>query len=145
MSKSSEKEPTSGTFSMADLVTHCAGGLLNESCGERTSQIFIQKHSAANLPWPRGPLHVSTLLLQSPCLLWFLSHSDPSQSWWPALLPISGPLFNFFLSVLCILLTLVLPYSFRQRARQLPPQDTLSVWGWVGPLHFPLGRKNVNK
>ena len=107
-------------------------------------QILIQKHSAANLPWPVVPCtsHFASptplFTLVSVSALTLLSLGD--LPYYPYLTFVST-------FPLCSLhpLDFSITYSFRQRTRQLPPQDTLSVWGWVGPPHFPLGRKNVNK
>lgn len=143
MSKSSEKNPTSGTFSMADPVTHIVlGEGLLSSCGERTLPNIHPETLLLLIclgPWSPARL---TLLLQPPCLLWFLS---------PALTFCSlgdlpyYPYLTFvppFLSVLCILLTLVLPIvSGKEQGSFLPQRYTLSLEAAGGSLHFPLGRE----
>lgn len=128
------KEPTSGTFSVADLVTHCAGG---GGVKWKLRWKDLSKYSSRNtlLLISRGPWSPArlTLLLQPPCLLWFLSLLWPFSALVTCLITLIWPLFPpFFAFVFCLLLTLVLPIaSSKEQGSFLPEIHSQSGAGWV--------------
>lgn len=105
-------------------------------------QIFIQKHQPVNLPWPVVPCtsHFASsnphVYSASVSALTLLSLGD--LPYYPYLTFVST-----FLSVLCILLTSVLPIASGKEQGKAPKIHSQSGVGWVPCIS--LGRKNVNK